>query len=563
MNFINSFFSNPGFCSDPTPHLFLFADKVPPLVYYSHLPITIISFFLGLFILLKDPKALPNRILFSLTLAFSAWVFLDSIFWASNRGDVIMFVWSLQILVEPLIYISALYLIDVLVKKRDITFKKKLLIALVYLPIVILVPTSLTLSGFNTGSCLSEEGPIALYYTYGVELFYLLWILYFSVKEVIKEKTGGRREIIMLSTGIIALLLCFSIGNIISSSTEDWTYAQIGLFTMPVFFGFLIYSIVKFKTFNIKLLATQALITGTAILIGAQLFFPSSVLDVVLTTITFITFLISGVFLVRSVKREVEQREKIEQLATGLQKANNRLTELDKQKSEFVSFATHQLRAPLTAMKGYASMILEGDLGTMGDPLREAVSRIFESSKTLTNIVDDYLNVSRIELGTMKYTLDKLDLNELVKSVIGELRPNIDAKKDVAFSFSADPGDYIVSADRDKFKQVLANVIDNSLKYTPKGFVNVSLERIALPAGPGATIRFMVKDNGVGIAPEVMPKLFNKFSRANNASAVNIHGTGLGLFVAKDVVLAHHGKIWAESEGEGKGSAFIVELAAA
>lgn len=241
----------------------------------------------------------------------------------------------------------------------------------------------------------------------------------------------------------------------------------------------------------------------------------------------------------------------------NLETANNRLKELDKQKSEFVSFATHQLRAPLTAMKGYASLILEGDLGEISDALKDAVSRIFESSKTLTNIVDDYLNVSRIELGTMKYTLDKLDLNELVKSVIGELRPNIDSKKEVAFTFSATPGDYVVNADRDKFKQVLANVIDNSLKYTPKGFVNVTLERT------GSNIRFMVKDNGVGIAPEVMPKLFNKFSRANNANTVNIHGTGLGLFVAKDVVLAHHGKIWAESEGEGKGSAFIVELAAA
>ncbi len=209
--------------------------------------------------------------------------------------------------------------------------------------------------------------------------------------------------------------------------------------------------------------------------------------------------MISGVFLARSVKREVEQREKIEQLATGLEKANDRLTELDKQKTEFVSFATHQLRAPLTAMKGYASLFLEGDLGEITAQQRDAVTRISDSSKTLANVVDDYLNVSRIELGTMKYTFDKIDLKAMVESSIAELKPNIDAKKSIQFSFSAASaangpiGEYLVSADRDKFKQVLANLIDNSVKYTPSGTVKVTLERI------GAVVRFTVKDTGVGI----------------------------------------------------------------
>src|SRR3989338_1237261 len=114
MSLLNTIFSNPAFCDFDGPAYFLFSSNVPPLVYYSHIPIALISLILGFFVLLKNRKALSNRILFCLTLAFSAWVFLDSIFWASNRSDVIMFIWSLQILFEPIVYISALYLLYVL-----------------------------------------------------------------------------------------------------------------------------------------------------------------------------------------------------------------------------------------------------------------------------------------------------------------------------------------------------------------------------------------------------------------------------------------------------------------
>jgi signal transduction histidine kinase len=263
---------------------------------------------------------------------------------------------------------------------------------------------------------------------------------------------------------------------------------------------------------------------------------------------------IFGIFLIKSVIKEVSQREKIELLATDLQKANARLTELDKQKSEFVSFATHQLRAPLTAMKGYASLILEGDMGVISEEVKNAIVRIYESSGTLTNIVDDYLNISRIELGTMKYSFEKIDLKNLVSDVMGELKPNIEKSKlDVVFDCDKTKK-YTVKVDPDKFKQIIMNIIDNSMKYTPKGKINVGL---SLQSGK---VIFSVKDTGIGIAPEVLPKLFMKFSRATNGSRQNIHGTGLGLFVAKEIVNAHKGKIWAESQGEGKGSSFYVEV---
>jgi signal transduction histidine kinase len=203
-------------------------------------------------------------------------------------------------------------------------------------------------------------------------------------------------------------------------------------------------------------------------------------------------------------------------------------------------------------------MILEGDLGDLSKTTKDAVERIYESSSTLASVVDDYLNISRIELGTMKYVFDKLDLKDLVVEVIAEIQPNID-RSGTSFSLTSSTGPFIVKADKDKIKQVIANLIDNAIKYTPKGKVVASLSAVSGDSGK-PVVRFETNDNGIGINKEVLPKLFSKFTRAENGNRTNIHGTGLGLYVAKEIVGAHKGKIWAESEGEGKGSKFVVEL---
>ncbi|MEK7560265.1 MAG: GAF domain-containing sensor histidine kinase [Patescibacteria group bacterium] len=234
--------------------------------------------------------------------------------------------------------------------------------------------------------------------------------------------------------------------------------------------------------------------------------------------------------------------------------SNGKLQELDKQKTEFVSFASHQLRSPLTAMKGYASLILEGDYGPIADDLKKAAQIIFDSTKTLASVVDDYLNVSRIELGQMKYDFSTFDLKDLIQSVVDELKPNVE-KAGLQLGFDFKPGvDYGIKADKEKIKQVIGNIIDNSIKYTPKGRIDIGLEI------SNGKIRLSVKDTGIGISKDVIPKLFSKFSRATTANKTNMRGTGLGLFIAKEIVTAHKGKIWVNSEGDGEGSVFIVEI---
>ncbi|MBI2050170.1 MAG: HAMP domain-containing histidine kinase [Candidatus Staskawiczbacteria bacterium] len=570
MSIINYFFASPALCNFEAPTYLLLSSNVAPLVHYSHIPITIISLILGFFILFKNPKGLPNRILFCLVSAFSSWVFLDSIFWASNRSDVIMFVWSLQILFEPIVYISALYLLYLLIKKEDIHFNKKLLIALIYLPVIILVPTKYSLWGFNLSTCLSEESSTIIFLSYGIEILYALWIIVFSVREFIRAKTGEvKQQIVLLSTGTILLLLAFSSGNIISSFTEDWRFAQIGLLTMPIFIGFLVYSIVKFRTFNIKIILTQALVVALWIALFGVLFVTTIENVRVIVSLTLILFLIVGILLVRSVLREVRQREEIARMAEDVRRAyviekraKEELEKLDKVKDQFLIITQHNLKTPLTSMMGYSDLLLNGTFGKQGVKTKEVVGKIKGLSQNMIKMVNDFLDMAQFQLGKSAVVLKPgIHLDPILDEIIEELRIKAEQKgiylklEPFGFAQGKNKKDVLISADREKLKAALSNVVDNAIKYTIKGGVAISIKYQA------SSIKVEVKDTGIGIPPEKIKTIFETtFERGEEAKRLSIIGTGVGLYLATKIIESHKGKIWAESEGEGKGSTFYIEL---
>lgn len=387
---------------------------------------------------------------------------------------------------------------------------------------------------------------------------YFSWAYWIIFKKYFKATGILKTQLAYIFIGTFSSTIITLVTNLGLLYFGFFDFNWVGQVGIIVMITLIFYSILKYRLFNIKVITTELFVFSLWIFILVRTFLSDNIQDQLVNVGLLAVTLVVGILLIRSVIHEVSQREKIQLLATDLQKANDRLTELDRQKSEFVSFATHQLRAPLTAMKGYASLILEGDMGAITDATRQAIGRIFESSNTLTSIVDDYLNVTRIELGSMKYAFETVDLKTLINDTIGELKPNIDKATNVKFTFTAEDsgGDYRTTADRDKLKQVIANLIDNSIKYTPSGSVATTL---SFDKSKHKFI-FALRDTGIGIAPETLPHLFNKFSRASNANKTNIKGTGLGLFVAKEIITAHHATIRAESPGEGQGSTFTVEF---
>ena len=236
--------------------------------------------------------------------------------------------------------------------------------------------------------------------------------------------------------------------------------------------------------------------------------------------------------------------------------ANEKLKVLDKMKSEFVSIASHQLRSPLTSVRGYASMLLEGSFGTLAPKAKEAVERIAESSRFMASSVEDYLNVSRIQAGNMKYEYSDFNLKDLAERTSDDTRQTA-MKKGLLLTFKSDlTKQGIVHADVGKTKQVIDNIINNSLKYTQHGAIAVFVyDDVKLKK-----IYVAVTDTGIGMSAHHLENLFGKFERADNANEINVTGTGLGLYIARKMAREMGGDILASSDGEGKGSTFTIEL---
>lgn len=237
-------------------------------------------------------------------------------------------------------------------------------------------------------------------------------------------------------------------------------------------------------------------------------------------------------------------------LYTELQEANEKLKTLDKLKDEFVSLASHELRTPMTAIKSYLWMTLQGDSGLLNDTQKLYIERAYNSTERLIKLVNDMLNISRIEAGRVTVELQKTDIYKLTQEVVEDVQPRA-SEVGVHVAISPTPDLPAVLADGDKIKEVLFNLIGNSLKFTPKGGnVIISFNKNE------DVIETIVTDTGVGISAENISKLFQKFSMLPESYAANknVSGTGLGLYISRSIIELHHGKIWASSEGIGKGS---------
>jgi len=337
---------------------------------------------------------------------------------------------------------------------------------------------------------------------------------------------------------------------------QDFRYIWSGpLFTFAIAVT-ITYSIFRLKLFNVRVIAAELFTFGLWIFILTRIFISPDPSEQIINGVLLFFTIIIGIFLIRSVNKEVDTREQIEKLAENLESANVRLRELDRQKSEFLSMGAHQLRTPLTSIKGYASLILEGSYGQIDSKLSNVIETIFTSSSRMVDTVSDFLNVSRIEQNRMEYRKENTNFAKIVQQVVNELTLAAKEKKLSLLYESVGVKDCAVYIDISKIEHVISNLIDNAIKYTPQGSIRVGLECDS----DKKVARLAVRDTGAGIPTDALPTLFDKFIRARNAKSINVTGTGLGLYVARQMVQAHGGKIWAESEGEGKGSVFFVEL---
>lgn len=265
--------------------------------------------------------------------------------------------------------------------------------------------------------------------------------------------------------------------------------------------------------------------------------------------ITVIANLINFAFKIQDVERTLSD------VTQEIYKMNSKLHDLDKLKDDFVSIASHELRTPMTAIRSYAWMALNRSDTPLSDKIRKYLQRTLVSTERLINLVNDMLNVSRIESGRLEIAPQAMDLQNLV----GEVLVEIDAKaKEKSLTIEAANTQLPkVFADPNKVHQVLLNILGNSLKFTrDHGFIKINYST------DGKMVEVSITDNGVGIARDDVPRLFKKFSRLDNSyiAASSAGGTGLGLFICRSLIELMKGQVSVKSEGVDKGSTFIFTL---
>jgi hypothetical protein len=250
--------------------------------------------------------------------------------------------------------------------------------------------------------------------------------------------------------------------------------------------------------------------------------------------------------------QQAEQRAAV--MLEETRKANEELMKTDKAKDEFLSVVTHDLEMPLVSVLGYADVLHDGIVGEVNEKQKSALEVIKKHGKILQNMIESILDYTKLTFEKVRVESDLYSINSQIIEIAHDFRLQFDRKK-IRLDMDLPSVDVMIRADRGMLRRVIANLLENAFRYTPEGgrvVVILQKER--------DFVRITVEDNGVGIAPKKLSRVFEKFYIVKDEEARLSRRLGLGLYIAKQFVEAHGGKVWAESEGEGKGSKFIFTL---
>ncbi len=244
----------------------------------------------------------------------------------------------------------------------------------------------------------------------------------------------------------------------------------------------------------------------------------------------------------------------LEKYSEELSRANEELKSLDKMKDQFLSNVSHELKTPLTSIKGYSELLFDESLGDMNDRQKKAEQTILRNVDRLKRLVDSLLYISRSQTGNMEYLFGEVSLKEIVDMVHQDLKIQME-EKGLKFLATVPEDLPLIKGDRDKLTDMLTNIVDNSIKFTPTGgsiTITITEEE--------KNLHMVLSDTGIGIPKDLIPSLFQRFYQIDASHTRKYGGTGLGLYICKEIVKAHEGEVWVESEGKDKGTQVHIKL---
>jgi len=518
---------------------------------------------LGFVTLFTTPKSFSNRIFLCVAATASLWGVVNYLFYQVHNVELSF--WLLRSVMFFAIWASfftfTLCYVFPLEKPTLSKAYKRILI-----PLTVLV-SALTFTPFVFSSVSGTSAQHVAEITNGPGIFLFALLAAFLniggivilIRKTRRTPAEERRPLIIFLTGIFVMLALILVFNfVLPAFFNNPNFVSLGALFMFPFIVLTSYAILKHHLLNVKVIATEILAFVLSITSLVEVVLSNNLTIIIFRASVFVLTLIFSILLIRSVQREVEQREELQRLNEKLDAANRQLEDLSHFKSELLSLASHQIRSPLAAIKGFGTLIVGGSYGPVPDKIKETVQKMGESANSLIGLINTLLDMRKVDEGKMDYQMARTDLKKIVQEVFDLLKGLAETKK-LEFTFKAPDKEIPVNADAEKLKQVIQNLTDNAIKYTPSGFVHIEIAEEPATPGTTAAATVTVSDSGVGFSPDLAPHLFEEFIRDARVKK-QILGTGLGLYIARKIAEAHGGTMWAESPGEGKGSSFHLKV---
>ncbi|NNM83956.1 hypothetical protein HKL94_01950 [Candidatus Parcubacteria bacterium] len=480
-----------------------------------------------------------NRLFFAQTIILSLWSLANYVSYQSTDPSTALILVRLVLFLAIPNSICFLILMHTFPEER-LRMSRKVFVELL---ILMIVTMALTLSPlvFSSVSIKTDNaptpvpGPGIIGFAIVAVLSVLLGIFYL-VRNYYKSQLGERNQYRLLIAGIVCMFsLIFILDFIFPSFFGITRFVPLSaIFTFP-FVILTAYAIYREGLFKVRDVLTVILTFSLVLVTFVEIIFASSPSAFILDISVFILALVIGIQLIRKTYDIEESNERQEGL---------------------IHFISHEVKGFLTKDAGVFASLSEGDFGELPEATKAFVERALAESRLGADSVANILKASNLKKGTTSFKKEPFDLAALATAAVEKVRAIADQKK-LTLTFTVDPAGapYTFTGDKEEIgDHVFRNLVDNAVNYTPSGSITASLKR------ESNKFIFAVKDSGVGITEEDKKRLFTEGGHGKDSIKVNVHSTGYGLYIAKNITVAHGGTIRAESEGEGKGSTFIVEL---
>jgi len=558
----------------------------------------LITVFFGVLALFHNSKSATNRALVFLMFSILLWIINNFLIFVSTSVPFTIWVVKTQMVLATMQIFGNLLFIYIFPSEK-LEFKKwqaaiflfSAVFALGISPFLfkldpnVLFPN--TAIPHTVGSALNPPWGIVTF----AATFLTAFIAFRKYRRASKEDKGPFLSVLVgtVVTFILLMITQYLLLNVFGIIDFNF-YGP--LFLMPLVIG-TGYAIIKHHLFNIKAVATEILVFSMWMFLLLRVFFESSLQDTIVDIVILVGVVVVGIFLIKSVLNEVRQKEKLAELNTKLDKTNAdlndlnnnleqkvaeqtveirrayevekkariELEELDKAKDQFILTTQHHLRTPLTIVKGYLQSILTQKTTKLDPATTTYVTKAEESTERISSLVNELLDISQMEVGKSILSKTQVKIKTLVDSVLKELEAEIQ-KRNLSIKVNTEDGTAL-NLDEHKIREALVNVIDNAIKYNkPNGSLTITGVRMVHPIEKDRQIyKIVIEDTGIGLTSEELSKLFNQyFQRGKEAEKLYATGRGIGMAVTKNIIQAHEGKIYAESEGRDRGSRFTIEL---